>query len=607
MSRRHQLRVRQQWIGRQPDPGTPGGRLSGGERMPASTPTARCYYYVAWNEIAGKMDVGSYSGNATDNRSITGVGFLPQYVIVRPGNANSTSSPFGGYGRVDGYFREVLGGSQPRRLDPGSRGERIPGWPRCVGEYVGYDLSLHGLEPADAHRRSHGGRVSHAQREWRHGHVANRIRGGQRRLRGLSRSRRRANARRRQSSLRFRAVRSQGFTTVGRPYTWTDDSPQALEKDVAYWIEDLDLNGKRTLHGPISPVAKEDGGASDGEPRDGAQRTGQARPTSSRAGPASIRRCSKSSRRWNAAPMHPSGRAHRRLGCSVVGQATTAAGPNLRRVDGSGRGTYRPATPATSSPKATARRRIHALPPAASTVTFRRRRPTVAPVAPPTSDAPSRRRQCRRSRTSRQRFRPRRRRPPQVDTAAPTSPVASPGSAGMVPRRPRSRRLPCGVNIRRPPVADDSLQARSRPDPSPQVLQQWTIASQSGVRVMVQTAGWYRFDAGRPRRGGNQSGGQSEESATGRGRRGTADARTSATRTTLSLRSWRMPSSSTRPASTRRSPTLRAYWIAAGTSPGLRLPTVDATRSRNAGGTVVRAHRRATGSDGVLRRAPERR
>jgi hypothetical protein len=41
------------------------------------------YHYVAWNESLGKVKVGSYDGNLVDNRSITGVGFQPEYLIVK--------------------------------------------------------------------------------------------------------------------------------------------------------------------------------------------------------------------------------------------------------------------------------------------------------------------------------------------------------------------------------------------------------------------------------------------------------------------------------------------------------------------------------------------
>ena len=41
------------------------------------------YHYVAWNDAPPKTKVGSYPGNGADNRSITGVGFRPEYLIVK--------------------------------------------------------------------------------------------------------------------------------------------------------------------------------------------------------------------------------------------------------------------------------------------------------------------------------------------------------------------------------------------------------------------------------------------------------------------------------------------------------------------------------------------
>ncbi|MEY2640997.1 MAG: hypothetical protein RL150_390 [Candidatus Parcubacteria bacterium] len=47
------------------------------------------YYYVAFKEVSGFMDVGTYTGNATDNRSITGVGFKPDWVFLKNANAGT--------------------------------------------------------------------------------------------------------------------------------------------------------------------------------------------------------------------------------------------------------------------------------------------------------------------------------------------------------------------------------------------------------------------------------------------------------------------------------------------------------------------------------------
>lgn len=47
------------------------------------------YHYVAFNDAAGIVDVNGYTGNNSDNRSLTGVGFQPEYVMIR---ANDTST-----------------------------------------------------------------------------------------------------------------------------------------------------------------------------------------------------------------------------------------------------------------------------------------------------------------------------------------------------------------------------------------------------------------------------------------------------------------------------------------------------------------------------------
>ncbi len=41
------------------------------------------YHYVAWKEAAGRMDVGSYTGTGVDPLNVAGVGFQPEYLIVK--------------------------------------------------------------------------------------------------------------------------------------------------------------------------------------------------------------------------------------------------------------------------------------------------------------------------------------------------------------------------------------------------------------------------------------------------------------------------------------------------------------------------------------------
>jgi hypothetical protein len=40
------------------------------------------YHYIAFNDVANSIDVGSYAGNSTDNRTIA-TGFQPEYALVR--------------------------------------------------------------------------------------------------------------------------------------------------------------------------------------------------------------------------------------------------------------------------------------------------------------------------------------------------------------------------------------------------------------------------------------------------------------------------------------------------------------------------------------------
>ncbi len=56
------------------------------------------YHYVAWNQVAGKINVGSYAGNGLDNRPITGIGFSPEYVMLKPSTVAKGSHKSGSTG-----------------------------------------------------------------------------------------------------------------------------------------------------------------------------------------------------------------------------------------------------------------------------------------------------------------------------------------------------------------------------------------------------------------------------------------------------------------------------------------------------------------------------
>jgi len=51
------------------------------------------YWYIAFKEVTGKLKVGSYEGNGSDDRSITGIGFKPDFVFLK--GANNTTAQYG--------------------------------------------------------------------------------------------------------------------------------------------------------------------------------------------------------------------------------------------------------------------------------------------------------------------------------------------------------------------------------------------------------------------------------------------------------------------------------------------------------------------------------
>src|SRR3990172_1128821 len=82
---------------------------------PFSNVSGVVYDYVAWNAVAGLVKVGSYVGDGVDDRNITGVGFQPEYVIVKVMNENGDpmqrSSAMSGDASMN--FRDAL---NPNRI-----------------------------------------------------------------------------------------------------------------------------------------------------------------------------------------------------------------------------------------------------------------------------------------------------------------------------------------------------------------------------------------------------------------------------------------------------------------------------------------------------------
>ena len=66
------------------------------------------YHYVALNDTPASIDIASYSGNAADNRSVTGVGFEPDHVMIR---ANDTTT-----GRLGAFRPSAMTGDSSLRF-----------------------------------------------------------------------------------------------------------------------------------------------------------------------------------------------------------------------------------------------------------------------------------------------------------------------------------------------------------------------------------------------------------------------------------------------------------------------------------------------------------
>ena len=66
------------------------------------------YHWIAFKAAAGTLHVDSYTGNGADDRSITGVGFQPDYVIVVP---TSSQHPYHRSSAMSGDASAKMDGS----------------------------------------------------------------------------------------------------------------------------------------------------------------------------------------------------------------------------------------------------------------------------------------------------------------------------------------------------------------------------------------------------------------------------------------------------------------------------------------------------------------
>ena len=102
------------------------------------------YYWTAFLELPGTFKVGSYSGNGSDNRNLTGVGFQPSYVMVLGGGATAPVQRFGAQSG-DATLTFVTG-AEVAGSDPEFRPRWLPARSGGGGQRRRRHLLLRGLE-----------------------------------------------------------------------------------------------------------------------------------------------------------------------------------------------------------------------------------------------------------------------------------------------------------------------------------------------------------------------------------------------------------------------------------------------------------------------------
>ena len=246
------------------------------------------YHYVAWNEIPGKVDVGTYNGNGADNRNIPGVGFQPDFVMVQTDGGLPTvahSAAMGASFDISHFFNATVDQTnQIQALQPD--GFQVGSAPESNGNARIFTYAAWGSAAPTAvrmagmsARRTAAGVVI----EWRTGYEIDNL--GFHVYRGREGERVRLT-----TNLLIGSgllVSPGGGPGTGHTYRWTDDSADARAADVEYWLEEIDLNGTRTWHGPIRPSEVAQIAAASAAPPSAAGRTEIAAAS---AAPSSARR-----------------------------------------------------------------------------------------------------------------------------------------------------------------------------------------------------------------------------------------------------------------------------------------------------------------------------
>ena len=443
--------------------------------------TGQPYSYVAWNEIPGTMDVGTYAGDGLDDRSITGLGFQPEYAFVQRdatgynalhhpnslGASTDSTLFFDDRGSFENYVQQLQSdgfqvGDQAN-INASGATYAYAAWKRPA-------LTAVRMSSAGARRTDAGVTLT-----WRTGYEVDNL--------GFDVYRQRKDERVRLTSnpIAGSALYVPAGTpmTSGQTYTWTDDSPLALEQGVTYWIEDIDLNGTRTLHGPVSVAAPRPRARQSNTPRDHAPPATAGTGPEPLEAPASDSTTLQELARAAAAPAEEAAPALDRANNSAglaIGAVPRSPVPRERRADAVApsrtRAVARSVAPAGSP---------SAAPASATSSTPASSSPTTAMVGPaqsapsasaPVASSPSAPANVRAVGSGTQ--------SPAVASLSSTTPATSPQAVVSVPQR---------VRIQRPTSV---IGGRPAPQPAER-QQQWTLAAGAAARIDIAEAGWYRL------------------------------------------------------------------------------------------------------------------
>jgi peptidase C25-like protein len=217
------------------------------------------YHYIAVKAAAGKFAVGSFTGDGTDNRSITGVGFKPEWVLVKDdGNHESrhktgSTGPSTDTSLLVNASANAANNIQALEADGFQVGSgNSVNINAVVYHYIAFARSsptaVHDLR-ATASRHEGGVLV-----EWRTSREVDNLGFNLYRAPGES-SGDGSGWIRLNPDLISGSALLDGRADArrdGQVYRWFDPLPES--EDVWYSIEDVDLSGRKTRHGPFAAV-----------------------------------------------------------------------------------------------------------------------------------------------------------------------------------------------------------------------------------------------------------------------------------------------------------------------------------------------------------------